>query len=111
MFIFDAMIPVEIKEPSLRRSSFDPMENPSSLWTDLDLVEEAKEQTSLPFIALTRFHRAPIGPSTPSEETLKHPNVYALVEHPLKPPDPSEEMLKYPKVYAFIEHPVRPLGF
>ncbi|RDX99817.1 hypothetical protein CR513_17058, partial [Mucuna pruriens] len=40
----NAMILVEIGEPSLRKGSFDPIKNPPSLWADLALVEEAKKQ-------------------------------------------------------------------
>ncbi|RDX60646.1 hypothetical protein CR513_61193, partial [Mucuna pruriens] len=40
----NTMICVEINEPSLRRSSFDASNNPSSLMVDLNLVEEAREQ-------------------------------------------------------------------
>ncbi|RDY01527.1 hypothetical protein CR513_15135, partial [Mucuna pruriens] len=47
-FGIDAMIPVKIGKPSLRRSSFDCGKNSSSLRTDLDLVEEAtKEQACI----------------------------------------------------------------
>ncbi|RDY05337.1 hypothetical protein CR513_10836, partial [Mucuna pruriens] len=41
------MIPIKIREPSLRRSSFDLVENSSSLRTDIDLVEEVREQACI----------------------------------------------------------------
>ncbi|RDY13252.1 hypothetical protein CR513_01860, partial [Mucuna pruriens] len=43
----DDMILVEIGEPSLRKSSFNPAKNLSSLQTDLDLVKEDREQACI----------------------------------------------------------------
>ncbi|RDX93051.1 hypothetical protein CR513_24736, partial [Mucuna pruriens] len=43
-FGVDTMIPVEIREPSLRRISFYPIKSPYSLRTNPDLVEEVREQ-------------------------------------------------------------------
>ncbi|RDX67538.1 hypothetical protein CR513_53571, partial [Mucuna pruriens] len=43
-FGIDTMIPVEIGEPSIRRSRYNPKDNEITIRVDLDLVEETKEQ-------------------------------------------------------------------
>ncbi|RDX64235.1 hypothetical protein CR513_57233, partial [Mucuna pruriens] len=43
-FRTDTMIPVEIREPSLRCSNFDLEDNANTIRVDLNLVEEVREQ-------------------------------------------------------------------
>jgi len=40
----DAMIPVEIGEPSLRRELYDPVQNHQNMTTHLDLLPELRER-------------------------------------------------------------------
>ncbi|RDX79570.1 hypothetical protein CR513_39992, partial [Mucuna pruriens] len=47
VFGMDAMIPVEVGEPSIRRSNLNTKGNDDAIRVDLDLVEEVREQASI----------------------------------------------------------------
>ncbi|RDY10345.1 hypothetical protein CR513_05154, partial [Mucuna pruriens] len=119
-FRTDAMILVKIGEPSLRRSTFDPVKNSSSLRTNLNLVEEAKEQTCIkaslnnrhllfPSTTLARFHRAPLGPLESERGNAQTPKSARFRRAPLGPLGIERGNTQAPKGVCFRRAPLEPL--
>ncbi|RDY14240.1 hypothetical protein CR513_00727, partial [Mucuna pruriens] len=104
MYGTDVMILFEIAESSLRRNSFDPSKNSSSLRVDLDLVEEVREQTCYdkhisPRIAGWHDHLEDVElhpPQSPQKHYKGHPSREGT---PLSNRTECREMLKCPSTY------------
>ncbi|RDX75260.1 hypothetical protein CR513_44880, partial [Mucuna pruriens] len=123
MFGTDVMIPIKVRELSLRRSSFDHVENLSFLRTNFDLVNEAREMACIRRCEEEKRRREAHGQlgrtflnlgitrqrciSTRTVRWHEHTeNVeFHAPQHPLDHSNPSKETLKHPKVHTFVEHP------